>query len=267
MSISPEHLQELAEAKLLLENPGLPARMTDVVGRPIEMAIHMLPDAAQKMIAGATQKALTVALDVALSTVDTEAKGSASSPWWHKAAAIGSGAVGGFFGELALPIELPISTGIMLRSIGDIAREKGEDLVDVESRLACIEIFALGGKSSKDDGAETGYFAVRAALAQTLRDAATHLAGRKLADKGAPVVVQFISKVASRFAIPVSQKAVAQMLPIVGGAAGALINLAFIDHFQDIARGHFTVRNLERAYGVVVVREAYELLPMRRPGK
>jgi hypothetical protein len=35
--------------------------------------------------------------------------------------------VGGGFGLAALPVELPISTIIMLRSIGDIARSEGED--------------------------------------------------------------------------------------------------------------------------------------------
>jgi hypothetical protein len=40
----------------------------------------------------------------------------------HKALAAASGAVGGGFGLAALPVELPISTIIMLRSIGDIAR-------------------------------------------------------------------------------------------------------------------------------------------------
>jgi hypothetical protein len=33
-------------------------------------------------------------------------------------------------------------------------------------------------------------------------------------------------------------------------------NLLFIDHFQDVARGHFIVRRLERAYGAETVRAA-----------
>jgi hypothetical protein len=35
----------------------------------------------------------------------------------------------------------------------------------------------------------------------------------------------------------------------------------FIDHFQDISEGHFTLRQLERKYGFEVVKEAYEQLP------
>ena len=63
-----------------------------------------------------------------------------------------------------------------------------------------------------------------------------------------------------------SEKAAAQAIPIVGAAGGAVINLLFIDHFQTMARGHFTVRRLERQHGVDAVREAYGALdrPLHR---
>jgi hypothetical protein len=41
---------------------------------------------------------------------------------------------------------------------------------------------------------------------------------------------------------------------------GAAVNYAFIEHFQEVARGHFTVRRLERVYGKSVVRTEYERL-------
>jgi hypothetical protein len=69
----------------------------------------------------------------------------AASSYLHKALAATSGAVGGSFGLAALPIELPISTVIMLRSIGDIARADGEDLRDPDTALNCLQVFALGG--------------------------------------------------------------------------------------------------------------------------
>jgi hypothetical protein len=36
------------------------------------------------------------------------------------------------------------------------------------------------------------------------------------------------------------------------------VNLAFAQHFQSLARGHFIVRRLERTYGQAPVRAAYE---------
>ena len=58
----------------------------------------------------------------------------------------------------------------------------------------------------------------------------------------------------------VSQKAAAQAIPLIGAAGGALINLAFVDHFQDMARGHFIVRRLERLYGEDIVQAEYDKL-------
>jgi hypothetical protein len=38
------------------------------------------------------------------------------------------------------------------------------------------------------------------------------------------------------------------------------VNYAFIDHFQEIARAHFTIRRLELRYGRYAVRTAYDKL-------
>ena len=34
----------------------------------------------------------------------------------------------------------------------------------------------------------------------------------------------------------------------------------FIEHFQDVARGHFTVRRLERIYGKETIRSEYDMI-------
>ena len=73
-----------------------------------------------------------------------------------KGAAV-SGAVGGTFGFSALAIELPLSTTIMLRSVADIARSEGFDLDKVETKQACLEVFALGGPSENDNAVDTAY--------------------------------------------------------------------------------------------------------------
>ena len=109
----------------------------------------------------------------------------------HKLLATASGAAGGAFGLAALPIELPASTIIMLRSIAEIARNEGED----------------------------------------------------------PSVL--------------TQKFAAQALPVVGALGGASLNYLFIEHFQETAQGHFTVRRLERAYGKDVVQAEYERLAQK----
>ena len=78
-----------------------------------------------------------------------------------------------------------------------------------------------------------------------------------IAEEGAPAVVRLIATIASRFGATVSQKAAASAVPIIGAAGGALINSIFMDHFQNIARGHFIMRNFERKYGLEKIHSRY----------
>ncbi|MFN2425239.1 MAG: EcsC family protein [Candidatus Binatia bacterium] len=246
---------DLRYAKDLLEHPSLAARVAGAIGKPIERGLGALPAGAGEMVATATKKSLDAALNFAVASMDDRRRDSVD--WSHKLAVAMAGAAGGMFGLPALAVELPLSTTIMLRSIADIARSEGEAIKTMEAKLACIEVFALGGRQPGDDASESAYFAVRLALAKALSEAAQHLAGRGVTGTAVPAMVRFISQVAVRFGVPVSEKIVAQSLPVVGAAGGAVLNTLFIDHFQDMARGHFTVRRLERHYGAEVVRAAY----------
>jgi EcsC protein family len=208
-----EDLKALRAAATTLEHPGLAARLGNIAGKPIELVGRALPEAASEAVAAATTKALHAALAVALRTMEKEPK--AASRLLHKALAAASGAVGGGFGLAALPVELPISTIIMLRSIGDIARSEGEDLADPESALACLQVFALGTRDGEANAAESGYFAARGLLAKSVAEAARFIAERGVVAEGAPVLVRFIAQIASRFELRVHR-------PLPRGGAGTL---------------------------------------------
>lgn len=259
MKISEQDFIDLHYAKTLLETPGLAAKITGLIGAPVEKGMALLPEKWSETVNKGTRAALEKALDFAVSTMD-EGMGRASSNMLHKMMVAATGGVGGAFGLAALSIELPISTAVMLRSIADIARSEGERIRDLEVRLACLEVFALGSRSKTDDAAETGYFAVRSALSKAVSEAAQHIAEKGLTQKGAPAIVRFIGQIASRFGVTVSEKLAAQALPVLGAAGGALINTLFLAHFQDMARGHFIVRRLERAYGPEIVKREYDKL-------
>ena len=259
MALSQSEISELREAKELLENPGIAAKVSNFVGTPIEKVLKKLPESLTTAVNDTSRKSIEKALDIALLTMDRDERGS-SSNWWHKLAVVATGAGGGAFGLPALAIELPVSTTIMLRSIADIARSEGEDLRCPDARLQCVQVLALGGNSKNDDGTESGYFAARAALAKSISEAAAHLTKKGLSQHGAPAIVRLISQVASRFSIVVSEKAAAQAVPLVGAFGGAALNSLFIDHFQDMGRGHFIVRRLERINGQEEVRRLYDAL-------
>jgi hypothetical protein len=248
----------LRNAVQLLEHANLAARLADMIGKPVELLGRALPAGASEAIAAATTKGLDAALSVALLTIRRGPQGS--SQMLHKALVVASGAAGGAFGILSLPLELPVSTIIILRSILDIARSEGENLADPETSLSCIEVFGLGSRTKADDATESGYFAVRGVFARSVTEAVRFIAERGVVEQGSPVLVRLMSQIASRFGFAVSQKAAAQTIPVIGALGGAAINYAFIDHFQSVARGHFTVRRLERKYGKDIVLDAYERL-------
>jgi len=256
MKITQAHRDELNAARQRLENPGFTARVTDLVGAPIEKGLDLLPKGWSERIGGVTRDALMAALKVATRTLGDDTV--MASPKLHSLGVALSGAAGGAFGWASLPIELPLSTTIMLRSIADIARANGESVGDIETQLACLMVFSIGGRSDDDNAAESGYFATRIALAKSMADATGYLAQQGVINQSAPAVIRFITQVAQRFNVQVSHKLAATAVPVIGAASGALINMLFINHYQEMARGHFTVRRLERIYGEKAVRIAYE---------
>ena len=256
MDMTPEDRSRLNFAKELLENPGLAARLTSFVGMPFEKAFDYLPAKWNDSIRKIAEKSLRHALGVALKTINQD-QGKSSSDSLHKFLVAASGGMGGAFGLPSLALELPLTTVVIFRSIADIARSEGEDIVSIQARLACLEVFALGGGSRQDNAAESGYFAIRAVLGSQVSEAAKYVLERGMAAEGAPALVKLIATIASRFGVTVSQKAAASAIPVIGAAGGALINSIFMDHFQNMARGHFIVRGLERKYGVDLVRDRY----------
>ena len=250
-------MKELFYAKSLLENPGFTARIANMLGTPIEKGFKLLPRNWSDVVSKASKAALTKALQLAVATLGAR-KPIKSSERFHKILVGASGGIGGVFGLAALPIELPLSTTIMLRSIADIARSEGHSLSTVQTRLSCLEVFALGGRSSRDDATESSYWAVRMALATAVSEAASYLAQKTVVEESAPVVLRLVTAIAARFGVVVSEQTAAKAVPLVGAAGGAVVNVLFMNHFQDMARGHFIVRRLELKYGTELVRQMYE---------
>ncbi|PPA05682.1 peptidase [Pseudomonas sp. MWU12-2312b] len=264
---NPEDYRNLKQAVGLLESPSLTARLSGLIGSPIETAVKALPDTVSKKINGAVTAALHSSVDAALWSLENSPKKPASTRL-HKIYAAASGAIGGAFGFAALFVELPVSTTIMMRSVADVARSEGFDLSDFATKQACIEVFAMGGTSQADDATETGYYATRSFTTQTMQRLSKELANIA-AKQGGKAVSNFtpgqagkwlavlIEKVATRFGFNISSKFAAQAVPVIGAFTGASINALFTDFYQDIARGHFIVKRLENKYGYEQIKEEY----------
>jgi hypothetical protein len=257
-------LAEIARSKRVLEHPSLAIRLADVVGRPVEFLIKRLPEGAQQLVATATGKGLDVALGVALRTLGGRPGGKRAA-WLHRAAIVAAGAAGGAAGLAGLAVELPVSLAVILRAIADAASAEGEDLSRVEARLECLSVFSYGARAASDDDADSAYFITRTALTAAVSRATEYVAERGVAaaaaDRGAPALLQLTARIAQRLGVTVTDKAAAQLFPLVGALGGATINALFIDHYQRTARAHFTLRRLERVHGAESVKAAYAAAP------
>ncbi len=264
--ISAEDYAELRAAATKLEGSSFAMSVANKVGMPVEALMRFLPERTQDSVGIAVNKALDQCLRVAL-TFGRGGSGSKLSQRAHTVTTAVTGALGGFFGLAGLVVELPVTTTVMLHSIAGIAASQGEDLSQPESALACLEVLALGPDGRRSEAIESAYYATRAALTQVTRDAAAYIAQKGMAKEGAPALISFLSKIAARFGLEVSEKAAAQFIPVAGAAGGLALNVMFTTHFQRIAEGHFTVRRLERKYGAEFVRQAYEALGPGEPSK
>jgi hypothetical protein len=262
--LSPADLAALREAVALLEQDTFTETALNAVGRFVGGGVGVLtrfvPQAFRENSQAILADMLSKAFDKVLLTVDHKGRGLTgrrwldaplSSSWFDGASAILAGALGGVGGLATTAVELPVTTAFLMRAIAQIAVREGEDLGRDEAKLECLKVFALGG-GARPDAEEAGYYAMRLAVAE----AVPKLAHRTVSE----ILPKLLARVAERFSVPVSTKVGSQAAPGIGGAAGALINLAFVDHFQRKATGHFRVRRLERVYGAETVREAYEAL-------
>ncbi|EKP6452192.1 EcsC family protein [Escherichia coli] len=268
MSLEERELLDLEKAVKLLEQATITEKMTQMVGKPIDYLMSKLPKGAEAQIYSLVEKALHKAADAALWSLNNEPNREASTKTNKFFAAV-SGAVGGTFGFSALAIELPLSTTIMLRSVADIARSEGFDLDKVETKQACLEVFALGGPSENDDAVDTAYYATRSFTAEAMQILSKELS--EIATKKASVnaamnltptqtgkwLATLIEKVATRFGIVITEKTAAQVVPVIGAFAGATLNIMFTDYYQDMARGHFIIKRLEKKYGSEFIKSEY----------
>ncbi|ACB94521.1 EcsC family protein [Beijerinckia indica] len=277
--LSPEDRAALQRALRQIERKSFAARLNSVLGRKSLLIAPLIPATVADNANKAALAAIQTALRLVLRTLEN--KQGQESHKLHKAVAVLSGATGGAFGLSSLLLELPFSTAVILHSIADIARGEGEDMTHPEMALACLEVFALGNDRDirtlhPDDEArrdaislegrleniavKTSYFTMRGMMAKSVTEATRYLLSHGVIDETAPVLVRLIAQLAPRFGLVVSQKVAAQSVPLIGAVGGAAVNYAFMDHFQTLARGHFTIRRLERVYGVALIRQEYQKL-------
>ncbi|RYG90356.1 protein EcsC [Loktanella sp. IMCC34160] len=216
---------------------GVLMQAINFVGGQVEDGLKLLPKSTRAQLDAAARVALERSYHAA-SQSRTGAGQSLSGGAAHRAMATLSGAIGGLGGLPTALLELPVATTLIFRAVQEVAEAHGEDPTSMETRIECLRVFGAGGPGGLDDGVDTSFLGARISLT----GAAVH---------------GLIGKVAPRFAAVLSQKLASQAVPVLGAAAGAGTNFAFIRYYTEVAHVHFGLRQLARLHNEAEVTEAF----------
>lgn len=238
--------RELWEAAVLMaDSRGLLVRLTALFGRQVESIQSAVVQTGERLggqaWAGLIQKAQDVVEDVLWNSYRYATFGLEAAPRFvrpqhprknlmHRLATTASGAASGFVGLPGAFVDIPFTTAAILRSIAEVARDFGEDLSSEDTRRACLEVLAFGSPGGSGEETEIGYWAARLGV--------SHL-----------TINLLIRSAAGQFGLVLSEKFLAQAVPVAGALTGGLLNYSFTDYYQSMAKVHFCLRALELRIG------------------
>ena len=97
-------------------------------------------------------------------------------------------------------------------------------------------------------------------MSKAFTEAAAYATEYGLVRDAGPPVARLISAIAAKFSADLSAHFAARLIPVVSAASAATVNVVFTRHFQEMAKGHFTIRRLEAKYGQEAVAAQYKSL-------
>lgn len=227
-----------------LQSRGVLMRGVEAVGRLTEgaatTALGLSPIALEKVLESAFTQLYDLSGRSDRISVMREAPMIA-----NRAAAVLSGATGGWFGLAGIVPDLVASTTVIFNAIQKVARQHGFDTTDAQIRLECLSVFQYGEPGEAGDAAAKSF-----------------LANRVLTNGQA--VSALISRFASGFASKLTAKLGAQAVPILGAATGAAINYAFLDYYERVAQIHFRLLRLSQDHPDLDITAEYAEALRRR---
>ena len=253
--IKREHLKALSGAVICLEKTGLAGKYSRLAGNNFDKTINSSPKPIKNQLNQALNKSVVYLLRFILRPPSAALPNRPRRKLGLLLAGIGGG-IGGTLGFAGIFVELPIITFLVLRTIAEIALYYGEDLNTLEGRLACLEVLALGARPAAKAKYD-GYFSTRAKLATLVGNSVYLSFDSGIFSASNQMLNRALMDIAGRIGFALSERISVGALPVVGAAAGGIISLMFLRHYQNIATAHFTVRKLERIYGVEIIRRHY----------
>jgi len=234
--LNSDEFQRLVEAaEIYVASRSALTSFISTLGNIVHRGFQSIREDWQNEIHIKIRDALDFAQRAAVFNMD-EDPGRSSSDHLYTATVLITGAGGGALGVPSVVAELPITTGLILRSIADIGRSYGERLDDPEFRATCIDVFAYGSPLDEDDDEEISFFAARI---------------------GSVEFAEFITKIAIRYLAAIAPKIAAMSVPVAGSVLGAGVNWAYMNFYQSVARVLFILLPIERTHDREQVRSCF----------
>jgi hypothetical protein len=239
---APDLIAEITElARAYRRASGPVMTLMQKLGGTFENQLGKLPDPLRAQMESAVVAALTQAHHLAARSEAGPDLGRGGVMM----AAMVSGAAGGSGGLVTSLVELPVTITVFLHAIRREARAAGFDPDEAGIRAACLQVFADATPLREDDGMNTAFLSARLTIS-------------------GPALHKLIATVAPRLALVMGQKLAAQTVPILGAAAGAAINAAYLGYYREIARIRFALMRLSQAHGGEAVTRAFAKAAARK---
>lgn len=207
------------------------------IGGGVETQMAALPPKLREALETGTEGLLRGTYTAA-GTVGALKAMPATGDWAHRMAVATGGALGGFGGLATAAVELPATVALFFGAMQKIGAEHGYAPDSEKARLICLEVFGSGGPFASDDGVNTGFIGARLAM-----------------NSGAVQMV--IRRIAPAVAALLGRKLASQAVPLLGAAAGAGLNLAFLAYFREMAHVRFGLQRLADSHGPEAVETQF----------
>ncbi len=138
-----------------------------------------------------------------------------------------SGGAGGAGGGMATIAELPVTIGIIFRSMQRIARQYGRDPDDDTTRQICLAIFLTGDVILRETEDSYELIGIRMLLQEKLQSFITRM------------VPNLLMKLSPKLASP----------PVIGAATGSVINIIYVRYHEVLVHVYFQLADLASEFG------------------
>jgi len=184
------------------ETPGVIAQALGVALTPVNWLVHqIIPQSAIEGVLGGfdwiAKKILTDAFARDLGDIRQCDKGADRVINFHIAAAAGEGALAGFFGIFALPLDIPAIITLALRVVRQVGVEYGySDDTEDERKFVFSALSAAGANSQEEKVAALGVasFLMNKLAKETWKTMAARAAANQLGADAAVIAIRNLAK-------------------------------------------------------------------------